>query len=82
MDQAELNRLLAEKVAQAEAMRSAWPVLKQLFQQMRASAVEALVVSESEQMRGRIKALDEVISLPESVRIEMEALAQAQANPE
>lgn len=82
MNQDELSSLKAEKAAQLEALRVSWPVLRPLLQRMRASHVEALVVSESEQTRGRIKALDEVISLPESVMAEMEDLAQAEANPE
>lgn len=77
MDKSELLTLLTKKQQQLDAMRAMWPVFVSAIEEMRADAVEALIAQESEQLRGRIKAFDAVLELPQSVDSEVRQLAQA-----
>jgi hypothetical protein len=59
-----------------EAMRSAWPVLWPVLQEMRDDKTQALIAAENPETRGFIKAVVALIELPESVKAELEQLAQ------
>lgn len=76
MTRDEWGALLNRKQQALEAMRAVWPVLVSELEAMRADAVASLVAQESEQVRGRIKALDAVMDLPHTVKDEVQQLAQ------
>ena len=76
MTRDEWGALLNKKQQVLEAMRAVWPVLVSELEAMRADAVASLVAQESEQVRGKIKALDAVMDLPHTVKDEVQQLAQ------
>ena len=71
---------IAARKQQLEVMRSAWPFLLPLFESMKADQVQSLIAQESEQVRGQIKALTQVIELPQTVLSELSGMEQQKAD--
>lgn len=59
-----------------EALRQAWPVLSSMLQERIEGLTAELIAQDNEQTRGRIKALRELMELPETLQQEREGLAQ------
>lgn len=60
-----------------EAMRPGWRYIRQELQALAASYTEQLVNQDSEQTRGRIKALRELMELPETLQSERDGMSAA-----
>lgn len=71
------------QIAQLEqGLQAAWPTLLAHLQSRRSELVVALVAHEDEQMRGRIKELDDLLSLPQRLQQEAQGLAAPQEEGE
>lgn len=59
------------------ALPATWTPLRVELQQMREQYVVSLVTQNSEEMRGRIKMIDDLLRLPETLRQEMNQFEQS-----
>lgn len=59
------------------SLPGSWPLLEKELAHLRAQFVADLIVSNDEQKRGRIKMIDELLRLPETLRQEMDQMAQS-----
>lgn len=66
---------LAELSEQLQALTHVWPVLLPLLQARMQSHVGSLIGTNDEQVRGRVKALMELIELPDALQQERDAIA-------
>lgn len=57
---------------QLEALRGAWPTLREVVSEKVADLTLQLIAQDNEQTRGRIKALRELMELPETLQQERE----------
>lgn len=73
---------LAQIMALQGALSAAWPVLRPLLEQRRQKHIEELVRYESQMARGRIRELNELLELPESLQQEAQALVAPQQEGE
>ena len=62
-----------------ESVSGAWPFLAAELNTRRADLVSRLIATNNEEVRGRIKALDEVLNLPESLSQERQGISAALA---
>jgi dihydroorotase len=65
---------LAEIDQTLEALRPAWPHLRVLLEGKRADLTVQLIAQDNEQVRGRIKALGDLLELPETLQQEREGI--------
>lgn len=63
-----------------EAMRNAWPFFLPVLIEMRENKTQVLIAAENPEARGAIKAIQDLIDLPESVKAELGDLEQALAD--
>lgn len=59
------------------SLPGSWPMLEKELTHLREQFVADLIVSNDEQKRGRIKMIDELLRLPETLRQEMDQMAQS-----
>lgn len=64
----EINKIL-------EAIKQGWPFFMAELEQRKALAIAQLIGQESEQVRGRIKALNELLDMPEMLVKEREGIS-------
>jgi hypothetical protein len=68
----------ANEISQAiEAMHGAWPFLLREIQRLKAEKLPDLIAKDDEQLRGRIKQLQELEELPLQLRRELEDINAA-----
>lgn len=73
----EVEKRLAEVAPAYNALVGAWPHVAAELARIRAQHVEALVSENSEELRGRIKQIDDLLFLPHSLRQEMQNLSES-----
>jgi hypothetical protein len=65
---------------QLEAIRTGWPFFFALLKERAESLTESLVAQDNEQTRGRIKALRELMDLPETLAQERDGISAGLAD--
>jgi ABC-type cobalamin transport system ATPase subunit len=55
------------KLSQMQQIFAAWPVLRPYLLEIRQEHVEKLILREDNELRGRIKQLDDLLQLPDSI---------------
>ncbi len=68
---------LGEVQATLNAMDGVWGHIARELQRDRVAKTEALVVAEDQELRGRIKQIDDLLLLPQYLRMEMQNLSNA-----
>lgn len=68
---------LGEVQATLNAMDGTWPHIVRELQRERLAKMEALVVAEDQELRGRIKQIDDLLLLPQYLRMEIQNLSKA-----
>ncbi len=68
--------------AASGAMEAAWPYLTPMLQGLRAEKVEALVSADDQELRGRIKQIDDLLQMPQYLRSEIQVLSEALSEPD
>lgn len=63
-----------------ESIRGGWPFLSQLFKEEAERLTVELIGQDNEQTRGRIKALRELMELPETLQQEREGISAGLAD--
>lgn len=73
----------ANEISQAiEAMHAAWPFLLREIQRLNAEQLPRLIQKDDEQLRGRIKQLQDLEELPLRLRRELEDINAALSDPD
>ncbi len=68
---------LSETMATLTAMDGVWPHITRELQRKRLAYLETLVVAEDQELRGRIKEIDELLRMPQYLRMEIENLSNS-----
>lgn len=68
---------LGEAQATLNAMDGVWPHIARELQRERLTKMERLVVAEDQELRGRIKQIDDLLLLPQYLRMEIQNLSTA-----
>jgi hypothetical protein len=71
------NERRAHVGALLNALPAAWTPLQVELQYLRARYVDDLIVCNNEETRGKVKMIDEMLRLPNTLRQEMNHLAQS-----
>jgi hypothetical protein len=74
----EVKERLAELMLLQGALSAGWNSLKGHLEKRKAELVVGLISHDDEQMRGRIKELDDLLGLPERLQREAEGLTAPQ----
>lgn len=59
------------------AMDASWPFLAPLLQELRGEKVAALIAADDQELRGRIKQIDDLLQMPQYLRNEIQVLSEA-----
>lgn len=77
-DQLDAARVrLGEVQATLNAMDGVWPHIARELGRDRLRKMDALVVAEDQELRGRIKQIDDLLLLPQYLRMEIQTLSGA-----
>lgn len=68
---------LAEIAQLQQALDAAWLRLKPYLEQRKREHVAKLIAANSDEARGRIKELDDLLALPEQLQLEAQSLTAA-----
>ena len=71
---------LTERKAQLQTLLNAmqnWPQIRPELERMKAQMVMSLVTSDDEQLRGRIKQLNDILDLPATLFSELQGIQDA-----
>jgi len=68
---------MSECQATLNAMDGVWPHIARELRRERLAQIERLVVAEDQELRGRIKQIDELLLLPQYLRREITDLSNA-----
>lgn len=73
----EAQERMAQLAPLQQGLEAAWPTLKPHLEARKADLLKTLVSSNDEQVRGKIKQLDELLELPASLQQEAMMLSTA-----
>lgn len=76
MDQTARDRL-AQIAPLQQALDAAWLTLKPYLESRKRAHVAKLIAANSDEARGRIKELDDLLALPEQLQMEAQSLTAA-----
>lgn len=82
MDRDKIGARVGEAQTLLNAISPVWPLLAEELLRMRTDHVDRLIAQNSEELRGAVKFIDELLRLPNNLRQESLNLAKSLSEPD